>query len=467
MKKKGIKYFLSLIALSCSIVYLLLRIFGILDNKFHFKTYKVFAADTTTSTTPALSINTDMPTPEIEHRVLSYEETIGLYGNRIQLTYTGLDEIDKYLQLELIGAWDTPRDWPSFSSDSQLWDPPGSSGAHWGNLNILWWYPTQPPNDRLENSLKYSDYLIYGCYFPAHFDFETTSSIVHPNITFTVDFPEGIEVNYFGTNVLYSRSQSSTSSPGWSVIRTYGSQTFSTMSMEPAANGSAYGQSIVTPFPQYVDNESGVNLGVIPYFQGNVMNQNKFTISQQVFRLNGCDLYETTVGGWFLVYIQRPEIISNITWPTPPPTTRPPETTRADFTTYNLTYDLSPLETNQINQIRLQNEQLQVELAQLNGINYICRKLDDIYNQMVERGEIPVDLIPADKVQLYNSDVRDSINGILTSYTTSQLPNYDYQMDFVHRAFLFLWAEPWIAALGGLSLCASVAAWIIFEGRRG
>ena len=66
-----------------------------------------------------------------------------------------------------------------------------------------------------------------------------------------------------------------------------------------------------------------------------------------------------------------------------------------------------------------------------------------------------------------DKDVRNEINGILTSYTTSQLPNYDYQMDFVHRAFVFLWAEPWIAALGGLSLCCSVAAWIIFEGRRG
>ena len=298
MKKKGIRHYLSLVCTACAIVYLLLRIFGIIDNRMKLNNkYHAFAADTTTLTTPALNINTDMPTPEIEHRVLSYEETIGLYGNRIQLTYTGLDEIDRFLQLELIGAWDTPRDWPSFSSDLQLWHVPGESGSHWGNLNILWWYPTQPSTDRLENSLEYSDYLIYGCYFPAHFDFETTFSIVHPNITFTVDFPEGIEVNYFGTNVLYSRAQSSTSPPGWSVIRTYGSQTFQSVSMEPAANGSAYGQSIVTPFPQMVDNETGINLGIIPYSQGYILNQNKFTISQQVFRLNGCDLYDTSIGG--------------------------------------------------------------------------------------------------------------------------------------------------------------------------
>ena len=467
MKKKGIKYILSLVALSCSIVYLLLRIFGILDNKLHFKTYKAFAADTTTSTTPALNINTDIPTPELEHRVLTYEETIGLYGNRIQLKYTGLDEVDRYLQLELIGAWDTPRDWPSFSSDLQLWHVPGESGSHWGNLNVLWWYPSAPPsNNSIYTDIEYSDYLIYAAYFPI--PFESSSSLVHPNIEFTIDFPEGITVNAFKNNVLFLRHQNAVDS-GWSYVRTYGSKTFSISQMMPASNGTGKGQSVVTPFPQMVDNETGITLGVIPYYQGdlNSMTGNPFTISQQVYTFNGCDTFPVTVGSYFIVYIQRPEIISNITWPTPPPTTRPPETTRADFTTYNFTYDLSPLETNQINQIRLQNEQLQVELAQLNGINYICRKLDDIYNQMVERGEIPVNLIPADKVQLYNSDVRDSINGILTTFTTSQLPNYNQESQIVKMLFSLLWSEPWLAALGGLSLCVSVAAWIIFEGRRG
>ena len=220
MKKKGIKHFLSILCLSCSIVYLLLRIFGIIDNRMKLNNkYHAYAADTTAQTQITPSLVTDYVVPEIEHRVLSYEETIGLYGTRIQLTYTGLDEVDRYLQLELIGTWDTPSSWPSFSSDLQLWHVPGESGSHWGNLNVLWWYPSEPSSLSLKNDLIASDYLIYACYFP--FGFETTSSIVHPNISFTVDFPEGIEVNYFGTNVLFSRAQSSTSPPGWSVNHMY------------------------------------------------------------------------------------------------------------------------------------------------------------------------------------------------------------------------------------------------------
>lgn len=462
---------LSMIALCCSIVYLLLRIFGIIDNRMRLNTkYHAYAADTTVTIPVVTSPNFPPVIPDVEERRLSFEETIGLYGYRMQVTYTGLDQIDKFLQLELIGSLDTQRDWPTVSSASQLWHVPGTSGSHWGNLNVLWWYPSQATGV-IDRDVKDADYLIYACWFP--FAFESASSLAHPNIRVTVNFPEGIEVNSFENHILFLRHQSAVDS-GWSYIQHTGSKTFPINQMAAANNGTGKGQSLVTPFPQMVDNETGITLGIIPnkVYDTNSLSGNAFTLSSETWIFNGCNVTDAgdpqiPTGGWFIVYVQRPYIISRIDWPTPPPTTRPPETTRPDFTTPLYTYDLSPLETNQINQIRLQNEQLQVEYAQLQGINYICNKLDAIYRQMVANGEIPVNLIPGSPVELYNSDVRNEINRILTSYTTSQLPDYNYQMDFVHRAFVFLWAEPWIAALGGLSLCCSVAAWIIFEGRRG
>lgn len=459
---------LSMIALCCSIVYLLLRIFGMLDSHLHFKGQTAFAVDTVTLPTVTGSVIV----PDVEYRRLSLEETIGLYGYRMQVTYTGLDLIDKYLQLELMGSADTPSGWPTLSSARQLTkDPNIPNGSSWDdNINVLWWYPSDPAA-ALQNTVKESEYLIYGCYFPI--GFESHSSIAHPNIRVTVDFPEGITVNDFENVILFTRNPSAVDS-GWSYIQHYGSKTFPINQMSASLDGSGKGQSLVTPFPENIDNETGLTMGIIPnsVFDSQSMSGTPFTLSQEVWTFNGCAITDGNytnlpTGGWFIVYVQRPWIISSIEWPTPPPTTRPPETTRPDFTTPLYTYDLSPLETNQINQIRLQNEQLQVEYAQLQGINYICNRLDAIYRQMVANGEIPVNLIPGSPVELYNSDVRNEINGILTSYTTSQLPDYEYEMDFVHRAFVFLWAEPWIAALGGLSLCCSVAAWIIFEGRRG
>ena len=462
---------LSIIALCCSIVYLLLRIFGMLDSHLHFKGQTSHAADTSL---PIVTHPGDPVIPDVEERRLSVEETIGLYGYAMNVTYTGLDLVDKYLRLELVGLGEGlshTNGWPTLSSDLQLWHVPGTPGSVIpGNLNVLWWYPSQATGV-IERDVNDADYLIYACWFPIAF--ESHSSIAHPNISITVNFPEGITVNSFKNNILFLRHQSAVDS-GWSYISHSGSKIFPINQMAASNDGTGKGQSLVTPFPQMVDNETGINLGVIQnyVYDSNSLAGNPFTLSTETWTFNGCNITDgggtqLPTMGWFIVYVQRPYIISSIDWPTPPPTTRPPETTRPDFTTPLYTYDLSPLETNQINQIRLQNEQLQVEYAQLQGINYICNKLDAIYRQMVQNGEIPVNLIPGSPVELYNSDVRNEINGILTSYTTSQLPDYEYEMDFVHRAFVFLWAEPWIAALGGLSLCCSVAAWIIFEGRRG
>ena len=468
MKKKGIKHYLSLVCTACAIVYLLLRIFGIIDNRMRLNTkYHAYAADTTL---PIVTHPDDPVIPDVEERRLSFEETIGLYGYRMQLTYTGLDNVDQFLQLQLIGALDQQRDWPTVSSALQLWHVPGTPGtAVPGNLNVLWWYPSQATGV-IDRDVKDADYLIYACWFP--FLFESASSLAHPNIRVTVNFPEGIEVNSFENHILFLRHQSAVDS-GWSYIQHTGSKTFPINQMAAATNGTGKGQSLVTPFPQMVDNETGITLGIIPnkVYDTNSLSGNAFTLSSETWIFNGCNVTDAgdpqiPTGGWFIVYVQRPYIISRIDWPTPPPTTRPPETTRPDFTTPLYTYDLSPLETNQINQIRLQNEQLQVEYAQLQGINYICNKLDAIYRQMVANGEIPVNLIPASTLPR-DSNIEAFIQG-QTSYTLAQLPPDEYfekaeTLTDLMREFTDRFG--WFYIIGMFSLGIGVACWIIFRGR--
>ena len=441
---------LSMIALCCSIVYLLLRIFGMLDSHLHFKSTTAYAS-------------------EWNDRRLSVEETIGLYGYSFPVTYTGINNVDQYFTAYLVGSnyWNAlfpSTSWPTFSYDSRLFP----SGV-WGNFEPLWFYPalTQQYIDAFNGDFQAAPFLIYAINFGPLF--ESHSSLAHPNIRIDVNYQIPIDIICKEQYILFSRSQSARDS-GWSYVQQVSSYSSALSQMVVDNGGVGYGQSVVTPYPQYVDSETGVNMGMIRVNYGSLLLSDTFTITGEKWTFNGCDAFVDN--SWnanhiFLIYVQCPLITTNYTPPLPTTTEPPPVTTRPDFTTYLYTYDLSPLETNQINQIRIQNQQLQIQMAQLDGINYICWKLDQIYNQMVQNGDIPVDLISGAPVELYDSDVRNELNAILTSYTTSQLPDYEYEMDFVHRAFVFLWAEPWIAALGGLSLCCSVAAWIIFEGRRG
>ena len=319
MKKKGIKHYLSLVCTACAIVYLLLRIFGIIDNRMRLNTkYHAYAADTT----PALPIVThpdDPVIPDVEEKRLSVEETIGLYGYFMNVTYTGLDLVDQYLRLELVGLGagiSHPNGWPTLSSDLQLWHVPGTPGATVpGNLNVLWWYPSQA-NGVIDRDVKDADYLIYACWFP--FAFESHSSIAHPNIRVTVDFPEGINVNAFENHILFLRNQAAQDS-GWSYIQHSGSKTFPINQMAVSNDGTGKGQSLVTPFPQMVDNETGITLGIIPnnVYDTNSLSGNTFTLSSETWTFNGCNVTDggTTqmpTGGWFIVYVQRPYIISRI-----------------------------------------------------------------------------------------------------------------------------------------------------------
>lgn len=401
-------------------------------------------------------------------RDLTPQETIGLYGNQIQLTYTGIDEIDHLFPLQLIGVWDTPHYWPTLSSDLSLF--PSGPGGSWDdyNFNALWFYPslTQQYIDAYTSDLNRAPFLIYGAKIPF---FVTSSSIAHPNIQFNVDFNFTLDIIQFDQYVLFSRDQESRN-PGWSsVISDFTGLTSNHIqNMVNNIGGTAYGQSVVTPFPSYVDSESGINMGMIHINYGSLLASDTWRYLGQDFHLNGCEAYSSLgEGSWFLVYIQCPQLTSNY-FPPIPETTEPIVTTRPDFTTPLYTYDLSPLETNQINQIRLQNEQLQVEYAQLQGINYICWKLDQIYNEMVQRGEIPVNFLPGDDFAV-PTNIKNFIGDQLTTYTMASMDFTNVYRPFTSFMGIFdgyNWLDSF-AVLGGFSLAFGVFCWFVFRGRGG
>ena len=449
---KKTKKFFSFLILVLGCVYLFLRIFGILDNDFHFRCFKAYAS-------------------EWNDRRLSVEETIGLYGYSFPVTYTGINNVDQYFTAYLVGSsyWNAlfpSTSWPTFSYDSRLFP----SGV-WGNFEPLWFYPalTQQYIDAFNGDFQAAPFLIYAINFGPLF--ESHSSLAHPNIKIDVDYQIPIDIICKEQYILFSRSQSARDS-GWSYVQQVSSYSSALSQMVVDNAGVGYGQSVVTPYPQYVDSETGVNMGMIRINYGSLLLSDTFTVSGEKWTFNGCDAFVSS--SWtgnhiFLVYVQCPLITTNYTPPLPTTTESPPVTTRADFTTYLYTYDLSPLETNQQNQIRIQNQQLQIEMAQLDGINYICRELDLIYNEMVQRGEIPVNLVSANPLHTLDPDVQAQMLTALNGYTTAQIPDAGNGYEFYHSLFYAFTSGDlaFFGVLGAFSLAISVLCWFIFRGRGG
>lgn len=456
MKKRGLKYWLSIISAACCIVYLLLRIFGILDNRMHLTSrYHAYAADTPTWTT----------------RELTIAETIGLYGYTFPVVYTGVDNIDREFSAQLVGSnyfnalFPDFSSWPSFSNDRRLFENiPG--GSSWDDtFNPLWFYPSvsNQLGEQYKSDLKRSPYLIYAFTIPI---FESHSSLAHPNLRVTVDYQLPLQIIAKEQYILFQRDENARDS-GWSFIQHVSTYSSAYNQMMSSQDGLGKGQSVVTPFPSYVDSETGYKMGIIRNDYGSLLLDNRFTVTGERWTFNGCGSFQSAAfSETMLIYVQCPTITTDYVHPLPTTTEPPPVTTRGDFTTYNYTYDLSPLETNQQNQIRIQNQQLQIEMAQLDGINYICWKLDQIYNEMVDRGEIPVNFIQAQTLPR-DSDIQDFISH-QTSFTLAQLPPTEYfdnadTLTDLMREFTNRFS--WFYILGMFSLAMCVVCWIIFKGR--
>lgn len=96
----------------------------------------------------------------------------------------------------------------------------------------------------------------------------------------------------------------------------------------------------------------------------------------------------------------------------------------------------------------------------VNNLAYMCNRLDDIYNDMVKRGDIAQNLFPVDETLM-----QDIQNG-LTSYTTARIPT-DATAGLTFWAWLMgkIMEQAWIAELAALGSCLAVTYFILFRGR--
>lgn len=402
---------------------------------------------------------------------LTPEQTIGLYGDSLEVIYTGNDNIDQYFQAHIAGAFPYLPGYPTTSADPRLW-----SNNDWGPFNglcnILWYYP-QDPVTAFDYSLKHKEYVVYFIAFNKG-TFHSHSSIAHPNIRININYNIPIDCKYMESWLMFGRDPAARDS-GWTYIQHNTNPSSGYSHMMPSGS---VGNGLVayTPYPDYypatTDEGQGCNpMGVIAASFGNKFGDTLYRCTGESWTLNGCAIapyMSTAIADYFLIYVSCPVLYMDYNPPIPETTEPVPATTRPDFTTYNYTYDLSPLETNQINQINIQNQQLQIDMAQLDTLNYIAKKLDQIYNDMIKDGKIPVDLIPGHDFAI-PTDIKNFVGNQLTTYTMASMNFNTIYRPFTSFMDLFdsyNWLDEF-AILGGFSLAFGVFCWFVFRGRGG
>lgn len=212
-------------------------------------------------------------------------------------------------------------------------------------------------------------------------------------------------------------------------------------------------------------------------FPIDLSSDSEFSVTGITCGYNACNTYNLVDNslnvGFFYIIVEYP-VLSSFTPVTTPAVTSSVTTTRAPYTgefhvtTAQFTYDLSPLETNQLNQIRIQNEQLQYEAGVFDGINIIIQQLNDIYNRMVQSGEISVDLVGGFDWSV-NSDVNSFINDSLTTYTMTQMNYTDIwiaPLAAYNSLDSYNFLKPF-AVVGLFSIGFGVFCWFLFIGRKG
>lgn len=457
MRKKGIKHYLTIIALCCSICYLLLRIFGLVDRYGHLNSwYRAYA---------------------LEDVRLTLEQTVALYGSSFSGTYYNDTDNVTYSFHASLTAFT--------SQDFIPTDYEGSQYVYFSGKN------NHVPTDEM-NALESQAYLIYKVNFDrlnsAGSDAFTSSNTTdHANIGINFPFTFG-SISRFRCNYLWSaRTNPATNAPNnnsyhsrsYALFNTSFNSVYSILAGPMnQANTNQYGQ---VNFPLYRRHlmsdpldESLVNY--MHYIVADIQNPDpteNFALSGVNLTLNACGVINYSLGQIiddysFYLLVGTPIISGEpeVTTTRPAQTTRAPYTGEYQVTTGQYTYDLSPLETNQINQINIANENLNYVAGIFDGINIIIQQLDDIYKRMAANGEIAVNLVPGDSVKWYETDVKQQIDYIIDGHTTATLPDISTQMSFISSAYSFMMRQNWIAVLGGLSLAVSAACWILFEGRK-
>lgn len=131
--------------------------------------------------------------------------------------------------------------------------------------------------------------------------------------------------------------------------------------------------------------------------------------------------------------------------------------------TYRFTGNTQTLDT-RLNAI-IENQNVQI--SQLNAI---LNELNMIYTAMVARGELPVNLVPADPLNTLPPNMMTQMHDALAGFTTARLPDeeIDRGMDIIGLVFDLTGDDPsliFFSVFSGLSLVVAVVSWFIFKGR--
>lgn len=402
---------------------------------------------------------------------LTPSQTLALYGSSFTGSFYNKDTgIHQDVSFSCVGSTDN------------VWLPPGAPDGL--NLNIQGWGHVSSSYQTIYNSHAQSaPFLIYsGTVY--NYVYNNTN-----NTTLSFHFPISLNISDYSGMFLYSTGSRAYPHDISSVSTQRSSLLFNTSfsSIENrqniiSGNYASYMQIPDTGEYNYIGTVPDDNMMQMQFFSLygdsslHSSDNSLFTLSNlQVDLARSAGHVYPTVNTYCIVYflIQCPTLESYsppvvTTTTTPAVTTRSPYTGEYFVTTPQFTYDLSPLETNQLNQIRIQNEQLQYEAGVFDGINIIIQQLNDIYNRMVQSGEIPVDLVGGFDWSV-NTDVQNYVNNAVTSFTMAQITPASYfdTPNNIYDLFGGLnWLKPF-ALVGAFSTAMGIFTWFVFRGRKG
>lgn len=420
---------------------------------------------------------------------LSYEQSLALFGTKIPCTYfDSSDNSTSIIDLVYLGTWESYVS-TNYAADFYMYTPTSSS-------------PTLPSN------YTYRNYLVYGLSSVHSDSFELpvpwVSSIDHydsySHTTVSCSFPFPVEsISSLQFSVLYScvtaidGVYSNVNNSSLSLIKTDGIQVFHPLA-HPNYSSRFRGfltPAYINPGSSY-DNVPESNRIRMAYFKSDYTSDSNFGITGFQLGLNSLGSpelnsnmlgYNSLVPGYMpFIYVQCPTLtgyVPPVVTTTTGQTTNPYNYNTVPSGYTQQTVDLSNLESGVA--AIVQQEQYNGDtldwignntMITANNLAYIANKLDQIYDLMVERGEIAVNLVPADPLRALDTNVHNQIHDSLDSFTTAQIP-LDYSSDMQH-SFSFVntmynkftsGSLSFFGWVGILSLSMYVVIWFIFRGR--
>lgn len=374
-----------------------------------------------------------------------------------------------------------------FFGTTAKWIPiGGNSGSYFGKTYIM---GLNDSDSDVESRIQNTEFLIYKADRYNDWggdDWVTNTNSSHANIAlgFSVDLSG---LSYFTQTILWSESQGwayPDNEASWVLSDLSSNSSYRTYSKARGDWGHYYDCLMVNmPFYKWDRDDGAINedrimrcamflldIGTLGY-------EDNYAYNNQNLVLNYVGAYDTEFYNTDVINIpHNTSVFLLIGTPTitgvdvfPATTTTTTGTTGIGSTVSYQTFptvDLSALESGVGTMVQMQDEGNYYERIQIDQLNIIINQLNDIYNAMVQRGEVPVSLSDASPYPTLNSDVVSDVAGAVTSYTTAQLPdsgNGAAGLTAISSGLGLFSSE--FQVLGVFFLTFSVFTWFIFRGR--